>query len=72
MGETIQGRKTNDRTVIDGCISCGLCTEEFPDLFTIDDGGVARAVTTLVPPEREEEACQAAQDCPVAVIITKE
>ena len=59
-------------TVIDGCISCGLCTEEYPDLFQMDDEGIARPVSEQVPPEREADARQAAEDCPVVVIVTGE
>ena len=59
-------------TVIDGCISCGLCTEEYPDLFQMDDEGIARPVREQVSPEREADARQAAEDCPVDVIITEE
>ena len=28
-------------TVTDGCISCGLCADEFPELFHLNDEGVA-------------------------------
>lgn len=59
-------------TVIDGCISCGLCTEEYPDLFQMDDEGIARPVSEQVPSEREADARQAAEDCPVDVITVGE
>ena len=55
--------------VIDGCISCGLCTEEYPDLFQMDDEGIARPVAGTVPPGMEAQAVQAAEDCPVDVIM---
>lgn len=54
-------------TVVDGCISCGLCSEEYPALFHLNDAGVAEAVGQ-VPPGQEEAARQAAEDCPVSVI----
>lgn len=57
--------------VIDGCISCGLCTEEFPDLFHMNDEGTAEAAGP-VPPGKESDAKQAAEDCPVSVIIPEE
>ena len=57
--------------VIDGCISCGLCTEEFPDLFQMNEEGIAQAVSSQVPSEMEDQARQAAEDCPVSVIITE-
>ncbi len=59
-------------TVIEGCISCGLCTEEYPDLFQMDDQGIARPVSDLVPQGQEANAVQAAEDCPVDVIIIGE
>ena len=59
-------------TVVEGCISCGLCTEEYPDLFQMDDEGIARPVNELVLPDREADARQAAEDCPVDVIIIGE
>lgn len=58
--------------VIDGCISCGLCTEEFPDLFQMNEEGIAQAVSSQVPSEMEDQARQAAEGCPVSVIITEE
>ena len=57
-------------TVIAGCISCGLCTEEYPDLFVMSDEGIAHPVAHEVPAGKEKEAQQAAEDCPVSVIIT--
>ena len=58
-------------TVKDGCISCGLCTEEFPDLFQMNQEGIAES-TGPVPPGRESDAKQAAEDCPVSVIVVTE
>ncbi len=58
--------------VIEGCISCGLCTEEYPDLFEMDGEGIARPVSETVPAGKEGEAFQAAEDCPVSVIVTEE
>lgn len=39
-------------TVVDGCISCGLCTEEYPDLFTMNEDGIAEAVGQVPPRQR--------------------
>lgn len=54
-------------TVVDGCISCGLCSEEYPALFHLNEAGLAEAVGQ-VPPGQEADARQAAEDCPVSVI----
>ena len=58
--------------VIEGCISCGLCTEEYPDLFTMNDDGLAVPVSDQVPAGKEADARQAAEDCPVTVIAVEE
>ena len=47
-------------TVTDGCISCGLCADEFPELFHLNDEGVAEAVPSTVASDQEEAARQAA------------
>ena len=57
--------------VIEGCISCGLCTEEYPELFRMDDQGIARPVAEDIPAEMEDRAVRAAEDCPVDVIVTE-
>lgn len=54
-------------TVTDGCISCGLCVESFPDLFHWNEEGTAEAVGQ-VPAGQEDQARQAVEDCPVSVI----
>ncbi len=58
-------------TVKEGCISCGLCAEEFPQLFHLNDQGIAEGVGQ-VPAGQEDQARQAAEDCPVSVIETKD
>ena len=45
-------------TVTDGCISCGLCADEFPELFHLNDEGVAEAVPSTVASDQEEAARQ--------------
>ena len=59
-------------TVTDGCISCGLCADEFPELFHLNDQGVSEAVPSTVASDQEEAARQAANDCPVGVIVISE
>lgn len=54
--------------VQDGCISCGLCTDEYPDLFQMNDDGLAEAIGDTVPAGKEEDAQKAAEECPVGVI----
>lgn len=50
----------------DGCTSCGLCEDECPDVFVIDD--VAEIKENINPAEFEEGIKEAAESCPVEVI----
>ena len=59
-------------TVPDGSLSCGLCADEVPELFPLNDEGVAAAVPSTVASDQEEAARQAANDCPVGVIVISE
>lgn len=53
-----------------GCISCGICEAICPKVFRLDDAGLAEVVRQ---PEADSEttAAQAAEDCPVAVILVE-
>ncbi len=57
-------------TVIEGCISCGLCTSTVPEVFRMKDDGTAEAYQEPKP-EQEEGVIEAAEGCPVSVIITE-
>ncbi len=50
-----------------GCISCGLCVNTCPEIFRLDDDGVAEAYADVTP-ELLGNAEQARDDCPVQVI----
>lgn len=50
----------------DGCTACGLCEDECPDVFVIDD--VAEIIENINPAEFEECIKEAAEGCPVEVI----
>jgi ferredoxin len=50
------------------CISCGKCVEICPDVFEMGDD-IARVIQTPVPPEYEDAAEQAAEECPVNAIL---
>jgi len=58
-------RATIDR---DGCIQCGLCPEICPEVFRMGDDGPAEVYTDPVPPEVEDKAIEAQENCPVSVI----
>jgi Ferredoxin len=52
----------------DTCIACGMCVSSCNDVFEFNDDGKAEAIVDLVPPELEEDARQAANNCPVNAI----
>jgi ferredoxin len=49
------------------CIGCGLCPEICPQVFEMPDDK-ARAKVDPVPPEFEDDARDAAQQCPSEAI----
>ena len=57
--------------VIDGCISCGLCVNTCPEVFQMNDEGVSE-VYAQPPAENEDAAREAAEGCPVSVIVIEE
>ena len=50
------------------CIQCGLCPAVCPDVFTLDPGEPARAISGPVPEECRLAAQEAADSCPVGAI----
>jgi ferredoxin len=55
-------------TVNEDCIGCGLCESTAPDVFAINDDGVAEAIVDEVPEDMEDDAQEAADGCPVTAI----
>ena len=56
-------------TVESDCIGCGSCEAVCPEVFRMNDDGLAEAYVNPVPAELEEKAQEAADMCPVNVII---
>lgn len=54
--------------VNEGCIGCGLCEGICPEVFSMTDEGVAKAIETEVPAESEAAAGEAKDSCPVGAI----
>ena len=50
-------------TVNEDCIGCGMCEGTCPDVFAINDDGVAEATV-----DAEDAAQEAADNCPVSAI----
>ena len=57
--------------IIEGCIGCGLCVSTCPEVFRMTDEGVAEAYQS---PRPEDEPCvqEAANGCPVSVILVRD
>jgi ferredoxin len=54
----------------DTCTACGLCVDTCPEVFEMGDD-IAEVIADVVPPEFEEAAQQAADECPVEAIIVE-
>lgn len=55
----------------DTCIGCGLCAATCPEVFSMDDDGLAVAMDDDVPENVEEQTEDARDGCPVAAIETE-
>lgn len=55
------------RVDTDICIGCELCVQLAPGVFRME-GEFAAAISETVPPEHENSARQAADECPVEAI----
>ena len=58
--------------IIDGCIACELCVETCPEAFEMGDDGLAHTVADTVPAGAEDKAREAADNCPVTVIVLED
>lgn len=56
----------------DACIGCGACPEICPEIFKMEDDGLAAAYKNPVPDEFLESAKEAAEGCPTEAIHFEE
>ena len=56
----------------DMCIGCGACQALVPDVFEINDEGVAEVIVDIIPENLEEEVKDASESCPVNAIEVNE
>ena len=54
----------------DSCTACGICVDTCPEVFEMGDE-IAEVIANAVPPELEETAQQAADECPVEAIVVE-
>lgn len=52
----------------DTCTGCGLCPETCPEVFELNDDGIAFAKVDSIPNEVADRAQEAADGCPVEAI----
>ncbi len=57
-------------TIEEGCISCGVCEATCPEVFEMPELAEVKPGVNLN--EYEEEIKEAAENCPVEVIIIEE
>ncbi|MCR4434757.1 MAG: ferredoxin [Clostridiales bacterium] len=50
------------------CIGCGLCTNICPEVFELDEEGLARVKVSEIPESSAEAAGEAADSCPAEAI----
>lgn len=58
--------------VTEDCISCGACVDICPEVFQIEDGGLAHPIVDEVPDNLIPSAREACEACPVDAIILEE
>lgn len=51
------------------CVSCGMCAERLPALFTIDRAVRCARLLRQPAPMEEDDALDAAEDCPTGAIL---
>jgi len=56
----------------DLCTGCSLCEEICPEVFEMNADGLAESKVDEVPPEAEETAREAADQCPVEAITIED
>ena len=52
------------------CVSCGMCAERLPAIFRIDRSARSAALVRQPVPMEQDDALEAAEDCPVGAIIS--
>ena len=53
----------------DVCIGCGACAAICPEVFDIDDTGLAVAIVNEIDEKMTEDALDAKEGCPTGAIV---
>ena len=53
----------------DACVSCGMCAERLPAVFGIDRAERAAVILRQPQPIEQDDALEAAEDCPAGAIL---
>lgn len=56
----------------DGCISCGLCIDLCPEVFSYNENDVSVAIEGDIPENCQDRAIESRDGCPVSVIDIEE
>lgn len=56
----------------DGCISCGLCIDVCPEVFSYNEDEKSEPIKDEIPDDALDAAVEARDGCPVSVIDIKE
>lgn len=54
------------------CTGCGPCVDVCPEVFELNDDGLAVVKVDKVPPEQEKSCREAADECPSEAISIEE
>ena len=52
----------------ENCIGCSLCVSSAEDLFELNDEGISVVKVDTVPEDKQDEAKEAIENCPVSAI----
>lgn len=52
----------------DGCISCGLCVDVCPEVFSFNEDGLSQPIEGDIPGDALARAEEARDGCPTSVI----
>ena len=53
------------------CVSCGMCAERLPAVFRIDHAARSAVIVRQPQCTEQDDALEAAEDCPVGAIILR-